>query len=189
MPQFAREFGLVLGGQHQPAWPVPILVGTAHAHVQNEPVHFTRTEVWRTQLVQLPRARDGEVAGAKFKIPPLNHEGHGACFQKVDFDAFIPVRIKPPVLCLICIPKADAVDARQLTGLERNARIMAFGERMQFDLAITHGRELRLAGNNPEARMFAPVNGVNGRTHVCSISFAERHRKTKRAFCMRFRSS
>ena len=87
-------------------------------------MHTTRPDIWIAELMQLPGSRNGKIAGTEIEPAVVGHENHIPGFDKMYFNALIPVGVEAPILRPGPIPKADAVQARQGVVWNRYSRIM-----------------------------------------------------------------
>ena len=154
--QLTTEFLLLLRREHDPIRPRPGLVRTTDADVKEYPVKPSRSEIRIAQTVQVPRACDGQVSGVEL-VPALPEaEHHAPGLEANDFDAFIAVRLKSPVLFSARVEKADAADARQDAVRNTDTGIVTMRQGAEPDLSFGNGLSLRAGGIHPEHASLRP---------------------------------
>jgi hypothetical protein len=72
------------------------LVGAADAHIQDDPVQATGTDVGVADTMQLPGPCDREVPPCEEKQLIIDREMHLPPGDIGEFDAFVAVPIQPP---------------------------------------------------------------------------------------------
>ena len=80
--------------------------------------------------MQLPGAREGQIAGLQMKVLAVDAEAERAAFEKRQFDAFVAMPIESPVLPVVGVPKADHLHARQRGAGQADGRDSVRGPRL-----------------------------------------------------------
>ena len=125
-------------------------------------MHPPGSYVGLTQLVQLPRPGNGEMTRPQIEFLLIGGENHRPGLQKTDFNPFVSMGIKAPILGRPGIPKTDAIKTRQDIFRHGRAGIMAFGQGIQLNFPLPHRPVLWLATVNFIPLMARLVGGPGG---------------------------
>ncbi len=107
MPQQGGQTPEIPRRQDQPGRPAPGLVGTPDADIENQPVQPAGGDMRPTHAVQLPRARDRQVAGLEDQILAIDAEGKPSALEERQFEALVPVPVETPILGMVRVPEAS----------------------------------------------------------------------------------
>ncbi len=136
----------IFGRENNPGRPVPWLVRTPHAHVEDQPVQTARSDFRIAEAVELPGARDGDRPGTEGVTVVVHKEGDMAGFEKDDFDALVAVGIESPVLFAARIPVSKTAEAGQHARRHPVARVAPVRDGVQADFPGCHRLFLRRTG-------------------------------------------
>jgi len=111
-------------------------------------MHSTRTNIRITEFVGLPWFRNRKIAGMEIESASICHEDQVSSFDKMDFNAFVPVGVEPPILWTGTIPKTNAFQARQRIVWNGYSRIMALAKSSRPEFASSDRQKLSLTTIN-----------------------------------------
>ncbi len=115
-------------------------------HIQNEPVQPAWSYVGLSNAMNLPGARDSDIAGLDREFVCVYAEIKSPAFQVTNLNSFIAMPGQSPRLFTVGIPVAQTRDARQDSGIESMPGVVSARERRKLNLAISNSLDQRTTG-------------------------------------------